>query len=307
MRIFLTGVLGQLGYNLACIFHLKGHHVEGSYHTPYDHPDFLKNKLYPLDFSSDFKLINQLQKIPENIDVLVHCAASTNVDQCEEEIHNTYMVNSIGPGILTNWAKQRKIPLIYLSTDFVFEGNLDGNHEHTLPSPKGHYSKSKYWGEMACSNYSNSSILRWTPLLHCFKLQHHPVGLVNRILSASQKGSRLTLFNDKTISPVSSLTVASTILQQRQNRILHISSSKSISVHELATVVLNRFGLTNRHYCSKFPINEKYGKIRPQHSGMRSLYLKSQSIEQDLNQCFDFGSSISTVEKQKLGFNLPLE
>ena len=306
MRIFITGILGQLGYNLACIFHLKGHHVEGSYHIAHVHPEFLKNRLYPLDFSSDFSLIDQLNQVPENIDILIHCAASTNVDQCEQKIKNTYMVNTTAPKILVNWAKQRNIRFIYMSTDFVFEGSLDNNHEDTLPNPKGHYSKSKLLGEAACEKYKNSCILRWTPLIHCFKLNHHPEGLLNKILSANKKNNYLNLFFDKTFSPVSSLSVAQTIMQQRHEPLLHVTCSESLSVYQIASIFLRRFGLSNRHYPSKFPIGKPYAKIRPQHSGMRSLYLKSLSIERDLDQCFDLVNSLSVMDRKKFGCDLPI-
>ncbi len=306
MRIFLTGILGQLGYNLACFFHINGHQVMGSYRTLYDHPDFLKNKLYLLDFSSDFKLINQLQQLPENIDILIHCAAATNVDQCEDNILQTYNTNTIGSGILCNWAKQRDIRMVYLSTDFVFEGNLDGNHERTIPKPKGHYAKSKYYGEIACSNYKNLSILRWTPLLHCFNLNHHPLGLFNRIVHSSKHGNSLCLFHNKTFSPVSSLIIAQTILEQRRDPIMHVSSSESLSVYDLATVILNRFRLPNKFDCSSFPIENRYSDIRPKHSGMKSLFLNSMSIEDDLKQCNEFVNSLSSTDKFNLGCNLPI-
>ena len=306
MRIFLTGILGQLGYNLACFYHLNGHHVEGSYRTAHDHPIFLKNKLYPLDFSSDFRLIDQLQKIPENIDLLVHCAAATNVDECEKNILKTYNTNALGTGILCNWAKQRNIPMIYLSTDFVFEGSLDGSNEQTIPRPKGHYSKSKYFGEISCSGYKRSSIIRWTPLLHCFSLKHHPNNLVNLIINSSKNNNRLSLFIDKTFSPVSSLTIAQTILEKRQYPLLHVSSAESLSVYDLATVILNRFNLPNIHHLSNFPIQNKYSNIRPKHSGMKSLYLISKSIEEDLDQCIEFANSLSVLDKFRLGCRFPI-
>ena len=301
MRIFLTGILGQLGYNLACFFHLHGHHIEGSYRTAYNHPDFLKNKLYPLDFSSDFKLIDQLQKIPQNIDILIHCAAATNVDQCEENIIGTYNTNTIGTGILCNWAKQRNIPMIYLSTDFVFEGKLDGNNEKTTPQPKGYYSKSKYFGEIVCSSYKNSSVLRWTPLLHCFRLKHHPRSLVDLIIDSSKNGNRLSLFHDKTFSPVSSLAIGQTILTHKEHPLLHVCSAQSLSVYDLATIILDKLKLPNIHYPSNFPIQSNYSNCRPKHSGMKSLYLMSKSIEDDLEQCIEFINSLSSIDRFKLG------
>ena len=307
MRIFITGILGQLGYNLACYFHLRGHDIEGSYRTVHDYPDFLKNKLYPLDFSSDFKLIDQLRNIPQSIDLLIHCAAVTNVDQCEENITQTYNTNTHGTGILCNWVKQRNIPLVYLSTDFVFEGHLDGSHEHTIPQPKGHYSKSKYYGEITCNDYKNSTIIRWTPLLHCFRLEHHPNNLLNLIINSSINGNSLSLFNDKTLSPVSSLTIAQTILKKSPEPILHVNSSETLSVYDLAKVILTRFNIPNIHNPSKFPVKNKYSNIRPKHSGMKSLYLIAKSIREDLDQCVEFVNSLSKSDKYNLRCSLPIK
>lgn len=303
MRIFITGILGQLGYNLATLMYLDGHQIMGSFNQSHHFPDYLSNKIYPLNLASNFQLIDQVQNIPREIDLFIHCAAFTDVNQSESETAKAYKINSESTYILSNWASHHEIPFIYISTDFVFEGHSDGNTELTLPNPRGHYSKSKYYGELSCSSKENTHVIRWTPLVHCFSLPHHPSNFTNWLVNSTKQKVKLKLFRDKTLTPVSSLQIANAICRPNLPKLLHVPSMKTRSVHQLASSILDYFELPNSHQSTKFPISSNYGKIRPKHSGLDTLSSHKKSLVQDFEECKNLIKTLPLSWRKKLGAN----
>lgn len=303
MRIFITGILGQLGYNLATLLYLDGHDIMGSINQSHRFPDFLSNKIYQLNLYPGFQLLDQVQKIPKDIDLFIHCAAYTDVNQSEYELSKVYKINSESTHFLSNWANNYNIPFLYISTDFVFEGYCDGNNELTLPNPQGHYSRSKYFGELNCKSKENSHIIRWTPLVHCFSLPHHPPNFTNWLINSTKQKAKLQLFCDKTLTPVSSLQIANAIRKPNLPELLHVPSLETNSVHQLATSILNYFDLPNNHHKTKFPSTNSYGKIRPQHSGLDTLLFDKKSLVQDFEECKNLIKTLPLNWRKKLGSN----
>jgi dTDP-4-dehydrorhamnose reductase len=81
--------------------------------------------------------------------MVVNAAAYTAVDQAESESELAFAVNRDGPAFLASACAERKIPLIHISTDYVFDGEKEGPYLETDPlSPLGVYGKSKAAGEM---------------------------------------------------------------------------------------------------------------------------------------------------------------
>ncbi|WP_432820902.1 dTDP-4-dehydrorhamnose reductase [Trichloromonas sp.] len=86
-------------------------------------------------------------------DIIVNCAAYTNVDQCESEPVLAHKVNGDGPGFLAEAAKIVGAVLIHFSTDYVFDGTQTTPYrEADAPRPKSEYGRSKLRGEMAIAN-----------------------------------------------------------------------------------------------------------------------------------------------------------
>jgi dTDP-4-dehydrorhamnose reductase len=86
-------------------------------------------------------------------DAIVNAAAYTAVDKAESDIDNAYAINEKGPLNLASVCNKHKIPLVHISTDYVFDGNKQGAYsEFDDPNPTGIYGKSKLAGELAISN-----------------------------------------------------------------------------------------------------------------------------------------------------------
>jgi len=103
-----------------------------------------------------------LQGLSSVVDVIIIAAAYTQVDAAEEYEDIAMAVNAIAPGVIAAWATGKGIPVIYISTDYVFNGTAEVPYlPHTPTDPINVYGRSKYLGEQAVrAAQPRSAILR---------------------------------------------------------------------------------------------------------------------------------------------------
>lgn len=143
-KILVTGASGLLGLNL-CFFLHKKYSVYGvCNHTHLTDAPFREINLDLLKTSPDELLADNCP------DVVLHCAAMANIDQCEKMKDEALEINSIYPGKLAAAAKKKGIQFIHISTDAVFDGlncGKDGYHEEDAATPVSRYGETKLLGE----------------------------------------------------------------------------------------------------------------------------------------------------------------
>lgn len=125
MKIFVTGVCGQLGYDVVNELKKRGHEAVGSDILDETSADCEYIKLDITDAEAVEKTILSVQP-----DVIVHCAAWTAVDAAEDEenIPKVYAINVDGTTNLAKVCKKIDAKMIYISTDYVFNGVRELNH-----------------------------------------------------------------------------------------------------------------------------------------------------------------------------------
>lgn len=154
MKVFVTGVCGQLGYDVVNELTKRGHEAVGSDMTEkYAGVDKINAEYVQLDITDKSAVGEVLAKIKP--DAVVHCAAWTAVDAAEDEENKgkVYAVNSEGTKNIAEACKKLDSKMIYISTDYVFNG------EGTKPwqpdckdyAPLCVYGDSKLKGELAVS------------------------------------------------------------------------------------------------------------------------------------------------------------
>ncbi|MDR4493634.1 MAG: dTDP-4-dehydrorhamnose reductase [Nitrospirales bacterium] len=153
MKILLLGANGQLGRALQ-------HLWAGSEVTAWDMAELDITHLEPVR-----KAINQLQP-----HMVVNAAAYTRVDDAETDIEAAFRVNARGPRNLALATAERGIPLLHVSTDYVFDGKATRPyHEFDRPNPLSVYGRSKLAGEEAVRvGNPNHFIVRTAWLYHTF-------------------------------------------------------------------------------------------------------------------------------------------
>ena len=133
MKILITGCNGQLGWELCRQAPDKGFDI-----IPFDLPEF--------DITQPDIVKGVVSK--SKASVVINAAAYTAVDKAESEPELAYAVNRDGPAYLALACNEEEIPLIHISTDYVFDGNKKGPYLETDPvNPLGVYGKSKAEGE----------------------------------------------------------------------------------------------------------------------------------------------------------------
>lgn len=134
MKIIVTGAKGQLGYDVVKYFQSQNDEVIGI-------------DIDNLDITNEDMVYNFINT--KKPDVIVHCAAFTSVDDAEEKYETAYKINVLGTKYLTQAAINNGSKILYISTDYVFDGKKDEPYEtDDQPNPLTAYGKSKYLGEL---------------------------------------------------------------------------------------------------------------------------------------------------------------
>lgn len=207
MNILVTGALGQLGNELKWCFDNKRSRL-GT-------PAVLKedNKVTYVDI--DTLDISNLEAVLDFVekgafDVVINCAAFTNVDKCEEEIDLAYKANSLGPRNLAIACDRVGAKLVHISTDYVFSG--DGTtpyKEYDETSPNSIYGKTKDMGEKFVRQFCKSHFIIRTAWLYGYVGRN----FVKTMLDLATKNPALKVVNDQRGNPTNASDLAHHILK----------------------------------------------------------------------------------------------
>ena len=184
MRILLTGKNGQLGWEL----HRQ---LEPKY-------DIIALGRDDIDFRDSRLLFDLLKTIPE-IDLVVNCAAYTDVDGAETHQFEAESVNSEAPALFATEADRRGIPIIHFSTDYVFNGQIWTRPytEKDKPSPLSHYGWSKLAGEKRIQEITDRHLIFRTSGLYGARCRNFFTGMLARF----RRRETPRVINDQVISP----------------------------------------------------------------------------------------------------------
>jgi len=134
MRVLVTGSNGQLGYDV--VKRLKENNIEciGTTRKDFDLTNEKETKKFIKDYSPD---------------AVIHCAAYTAVDKAEDEKELCHVVNVLGTRYVAEVCKEIEAKMVYISTDYVFNGKGEKPFEVTdKPNPINYYGQTKYEGEL---------------------------------------------------------------------------------------------------------------------------------------------------------------
>lgn len=138
-KIYIAGCGGMLGE----AFHRQ---FENDYEVRCTDIDINEKWLSYCDVRDYPKYRNDVVKFKP--DYLFHLAALTDLEYCELHSDEAYTTNTLAVENAVYIAKELKIPLLYISTAGIFDGQKDSYDDWDLPKPMGHYARSKYAGEL---------------------------------------------------------------------------------------------------------------------------------------------------------------
>jgi dTDP-4-dehydrorhamnose reductase len=183
MKIFLTGKNGQLGYQLE-------YDLKKSY-------EVIATDRDTLDLKDTQAIEDIIQKIKP--DLIINTAAYTNVDKAENEKDLAYEINALAPKALTKAAIALDIPIIYISTDYIFDGlKKDAYEEEDHPNPLSVYGKTKWQGEEFVRQNPKHFILRTS-----WVFSSHGHNFLKTIIKLAQEKTSLNIVDDQWGAPTS--------------------------------------------------------------------------------------------------------
>lgn len=198
-KAFITGSNGQLGREL-----IKQLNELGIDNAGYDIPE-----LDITDFDRSLELVRS-----EEPDVIINCAAMTNVDGCETDQDNAYRINALGAQNMARIASELDIPIVHVSTDYVFEGeDVYGRPlvETDPINPKSVYGSTKAEGEKLVREETDKNFIVRTAWLY-----GDGNNFVKTMLNLSDRFPVLTVVDDQIGSPTSTVDLAKAIIDLAQ-------------------------------------------------------------------------------------------
>lgn len=260
MKILLTGGKGMLGRTLCDVLS--------------DEFEVIPTDLPEADITDLSSFGSTLDKYQP--DTVIHCAAMTQVDDCESKQDTAYLINTVGSSNVAKCCAERNIRLIAISTDYVFDGKSPVPYnEFDVPAGAGTvYGKSKYAGELEVrANQPDSVICRISWL-------YGPGGpsFVHTMLKLAASGkSELKVVDDQLGNPTSTIAVANAlrnIIKRRElTGIFHLTCEGVVSwkgfaekIFETAKVNCRVTGCTTEEFPRPAP--------RPHYSALDKMRLR---------------------------------
>ena len=224
--IAVLGGRGMLGSDLVRICQQQGMNP-----NVYDLPEF------------DIIDAAQIQQAVAGADMIVNCAAYTNVDGAESQAELAYRVNAEAVGRLGAIARQAGKWVLHISTDFVFDGSGDKSYIETdLPNPINTYGKTKQAGEQ---------LLAGSGCEYCIVRVQWTYGsagnnFVTKLIRRAKSQQTLKVVDDQTGSPTSTVEAAKAIcelLQKKAEGIYHFASSGYVTRYGMAQFILDKLSM----------------------------------------------------------------
>ena len=270
-KYLITGYKGQLGYDIAKELVERG-----------------ETNVLAIDKDEmDITDRDQVMKVVKdfNPDVIFHCAAWTAVDKAEEMEDVVHRVNVDGTKNLTDASIEVGAKLIYISTDYVFDGTKDGKYkEDDQVNPKSVYGKTKFLGEEEAKRNPKHFITR---ISWVFGINGS--NFVKTMLNLSEKYDELKVVNDQIGSPTYTVDLAKLLVEMAQTDkygTYHVNNDGYCSWAEFAKYIMEsngkktkiNFVTTDEYYADKDmskiacrPKNSKLDKSKLIENGFEML------------------------------------
>ncbi len=262
MKVLVTGVKGQLGYDVVKDLEKRGHQPIG---VDRDEMDLMDNEAIRT-FIMNLK--------PEAI---IHCAAYTAVDKAEEEVETCYQINAESVKVISECAKELDVKLVYISTDYVFDGTKEGEYVETdLPNPINVYGASKLKGEQ----YVQTLLEKYYIVRISWVFGVNGNNFIKTMRRLGSERDELNIINDQVGSPTYTADLAPLLVDMMETDkygIYHATNEETCSWYEFANEIFKQSGIevkTNPITTDQYPTAAK----RPMNSRMSKAKLKANGF-----------------------------
>lgn len=273
MKVLVTGVKGQLGYDVVKELEKRGMEAIG---VDIEEMDIT-------DAASVKKVITEA-----NPDAVIHCAAYTAVDAAEDNEEVCRKVNTDGTQNIANVCKDLDIKMIYISTDYVFDGEGTKAWEpEDKRNPVSVYGQTKYEGELAVQNTLDKYFI--VRIAWVFGINGK--NFVKTMLKLAETRDTLTVVNDQFGSPTYTFDLAKLLVDMVQTEkygIYHATNEGICTWYEFACAIFKTAGIemnvlpvSSAEYAAKAkrPGNSRMSKEKLAENGFEKLPSWQDALE----------------------------
>ena len=274
MKILITGSNGQLGNELQKIV------ATGTAEIGSDSEEIKNSEVFAMDVDTlDITNLEQVKKVLNEVkpDVVINCAAATNVDGCEANQDLAFKINSLGPRNLAMVAEELGAKIVQVSTDYVFSGVGETPlKESDLVAPVSVYGKTKLLGEEFVRDFSSKYYIVRTAWLYGY-VGHN---FVYTMMKLGKDRDTLSVVNDQLGNPTHANDLAYHILkliQTEEYGVYHCTGKGECSWYNFASEIMKLSGrnctvnpCTSEEYKSMYPNSAD----RPAYSSLDNMMLR---------------------------------
>jgi len=243
----------------------------------------------------DLTSTEQIKECIENIkpEAIIHCAAYTEVDKAEDEEELCRRVNAIATKEIAECAKKLDIPMIYISTDYVFDGTKDGEYtEEDIPNPINVYGKTKYEGEL----YVQELLEKYYIVRISWVFGENGNNFIDTMLRLSKDRNSLNVINDQMGSPTYTKDLAPLLVDMIETDkygIYHATNEGYCTWYEFAREIfkiskidieVNSINTSEYHTKARRPMNSKMSKEKINKNRYTMLRNWQDAIEDYIKQ-----------------------
>ncbi|MFC4323378.1 dTDP-4-dehydrorhamnose reductase [Litchfieldia salsa] len=278
MIVLVTGVRGQLGHDVVKSLGSRNHEVHGV-------------EREQLDITNEADVKSLIAEIKP--DAIIHCAAYTNVDGAEQDKDTAYEVNALGAKYLAQAAKSVDAKMVYVSTDYVFNGTAETPYKVDEPTnPLGVYGETKLAGEEFTSEILDKFFIVRTAWV--FGINGN--NFVKTMLKLGKERGELGVVHDQIGSPTYTVDLANFLVELVESDkygIYHATNDGVCSWFDFAEEIFKQAGLevkVNPLTTEQFP--------RPAARPKYSVLDKTKITEQNFTPLRDWKEALASYLKE---------
>lgn len=279
MKVLVTGVNGQLGYDVV--------------------KELKKRKYQAIGVDRERMDLTSTEQIKECIETvkpeaIIHCAAYTAVDKAEDEEELCRRVNAIATKDIAKCAKELDIPMIYISTDYVFDGSKNGEYtEDDIPNPINVYGKTKHEGEV----YVQELLEKYYIVRISWVFGENGNNFIDTMIRLSKERESLNVINDQVGSPTYTKDLAYLLVDMIETDkygIYHATNEGYCTWYEFAKEIFKIANIDIKvnpinasEYATKAirPMNSKMSKNKLDRNEFNTLNNWKESLQRYINNC----------------------
>lgn len=235
--------------------------------------------------------------------VVLHLAAKTDVDGCEKDktlgqSGEAWKINVDGTKNIADACSKTNKKLIYISTDFVFDGEdcpPDGYSEDDYPNPINWYGQTKYEGEKILQNFKTPWII--VRIAYPYRANFIKLDFFRTLLKRLREGKNIAAVTDNVFTPTFIDDIAfalNALIKNNSQGIFHVVGDQGLTPYDATSLIADTFGLS-KDLITKTTRKEFFKDRAPRSF---QLYLKNDKIEKLGIRMHSFESGIREIKSQ---------